>query len=62
MNTEYRDKLDAIKTRMLAGDITYDEAKRLAAPVLKAMNDKAKEVSKRYGMRHKPIGFASVMR
>lgn len=59
---ENREKLYGIRKQMLSGQITYDEAKEQAAPVIKAINDKAKEIAKRHGKRPQLVSFGAIMR
>lgn len=59
---EYREKIRQIKSRMLQGQITYEQAKAEAAPIIKEMNDKAKAIASKYGKRHTPLTFTYVMR
>lgn len=56
------DKLRAIRAQMLSGFLTYDEAKREAAPVIAEMNKRSKEIAAQHGVRFKPVSFAAVMR
>lgn len=57
-----REKLYGIRKQMLSGQITYDEAKELAAPVIEAINTKAKEIAKRHGKRPQLVSFGAIMR
>ena len=57
-----RNALADIRRRMQGGKITVEQAKVEAAPIIASMNEKAKSISKQYGMRHKPLTFAYLMR
>lgn len=59
---ENRDKLYGIRKQMLSGQITYDEAKEQAAPIIEAINTKAKEIAKRHGKRPQLVSFGAIMR
>lgn len=59
---ESRIKLDEIRHRLNRKELTYDEAKKEAAPHLKKLNEGMARVAKRYGKRHYKVGFTSVMR
>ena len=56
------EELSNIKTALLAGLITYDEAKLQAKPFIKIFNDISKEKAIKYGVRAKTISFAGFMR
>lgn len=57
-----RRMLSDIRRRMLAGTITYAEARAEAKPIIDEMNARAKELAKEYGVRFKPFSFAALMR
>lgn len=59
---ENRDKLYGIRKQMLSGQITYDEAKEQAAPIIEAINAKAKEIAKKHGKRPQLVSFGAIMR
>ena len=52
---EAREKLEEIKFKAYSGQISMEEAYRLAEEPLKIYNDKAKEVAKKYGVRAKVL-------
>lgn len=56
------DKLRAIKARMYSGEITYDEAKVLAKPILDEIDAASKVIAKKYGRRPTKASFAAFMR
>lgn len=57
-----REEIARIKNSMLAGEITYEEARIQAAPILERINEKSKELAKKYGRRHVAITFSEIMR
>lgn len=57
-----REQLQVIRRRMVQGEISYAEAKELAAPVIADINAKAKEIAKKYGKRPQLVSFAAIMR
>lgn len=62
MDYTHVNALNEIKYKLKIGVLDYDDAKARAKPHLEAMNDKAKEIAKRHGMRPKKITFAGFMR
>ena len=44
------------------GAIDYDKAKEMAQPHIDAINEKAKEIAKKYGVKPRLVGFHSFMR
>ena len=59
---KHTEEMNNIKMWLMTGAITYDKAKEMAAPHLAAMNEKAKEVAKKYGIKPRKITFAGFMR
>lgn len=57
-----REDLMQIKTALACGWISYDEAKIEAEPLLERLNDKAKEVAKKYKRNFYPFTFTEIMR
>jgi histidinol dehydrogenase len=57
-----RNALEEIKARMLAGEITPDEAKAEAQPIIDAINARGAEIAKEYGRKFKKLTFAYLMR
>jgi hypothetical protein len=47
---------------MLNHEITYDEAKKEAQPIIDAINAKNKEIAKKYNKRPSKLSFAAIMR
>lgn len=65
MQTQAVDNITAIndiRRRMASGVISYDQAKKEAAPVIERINAKAKEIAKRHGKRPQTVSFAAIMR
>jgi hypothetical protein len=59
---KHTEEMKNIKMWLMAGAITYDKAKEMAAPHLEAMNQKAQEIAKRYRVTPRMITFAAFMR
>ena len=59
---EYRAKLGQIKGKMLRGELTYDEAKKEAQPIIDEMNKLGREIAAKYGKRHTNFTFGYLMR
>ena len=47
---------------MLRGELTYDEAKKEAQPIIDEMNKIGREIAAKYGKRHSNFTFAYLMR
>lgn len=58
----YKQSLNDIKIKLHLGIIDYYEAKLEAEPIIAEMNEKGKEIAKKFGQRFKPFVFASLMR
>lgn len=54
--------MQTIRRRMMSGEISYEEAKAEARPLIDAINEQAKVIAKRHNMRPTKISFAAVMR
>ena len=59
---EHKQEMDNIKMWLHTGAISYDRAREMAKPHLEAMNEKAKEIAKRLGVKPRLINFSSFMR
>lgn len=57
-----RDKIESIRHRMNAGDLTYAEAQAEAKPIIDAMNERMAEISKEHGFKPKKLSFKYLMR
>lgn len=62
MNIKYRQLLNDIKFKMQVGLIDYYQAKAEAEPIIAEMNNKGKEIAKKFGQRFKPFTFAYLIR
>lgn len=62
METKYIEQIAQIKRLMERSEISYDEAKVLAAPVIEEINKKARVIAKKYNKRFTPFSFATLMR
>jgi len=52
-----------IKRRYVTGEISREEAKRLAQPILDGVNARTAEIAKRHGRKRYPaLGFIDAMR
>ena len=59
---EHKQEMDNIKMWLHTGAISYERAREMAKPHLDAMNEKAKEIAKRLGVKPRLINFSSFMR
>ena len=59
---ELYNKINEIRTKLNLGLLSYDEAKQAAKPIIDEMNEKAREVAKKYNQRHRNFTFISLMR
>jgi ribosomal protein S11 len=59
---KHTEEMNNIKMWLMTGAITYDKAKEMAAPHLEAMNKKAQEIAKKYGLKPRLITFSAFMR
>ena len=59
---DYYNKINQIRTQLNVGLITYDQAKKIAQPIIDEMNEKAREVAKKYNQKHHNFTFAAMMR
>lgn len=55
-------KIQNIRRRMLSHDITYDQAKAEAQPIIDDINTAAKRLAKRYNLPARKVSFAAMMR
>lgn len=62
MKKDYIVEYKKIKALYYAGVVSYDEAKRMAAPFIQEMNEKTAEIAKQYGRRPFRFNFAQLMR
>lgn len=59
---DYQNKINQIRGKMLRGELTYDEAKKEAQPIIDDMNKIGREIAAKYGKRHSNFTFAYLMR
>jgi hypothetical protein len=59
---ENQAKIAEVKRRMLAKELTYEEAKLEAQPTIDRINAKAAEIAKKYNKRAKKLNFSEIMR
>lgn len=57
-----RIEIAKIRTAMDLGQITYEEAKIKAAPIINEINARSKEIAKKYGKSHRNFTFEEIMR
>ena len=57
-----REAIADIKGRYLRGEITREQAKLEAAPILACINKRGKEISKKWGKSYTPQNFIGLMR
>jgi len=62
MNTTHIDELRNIDLWVKMGAIDYDKAKKMAQPHIDAINDKSKEIAKKYGVKPKLVAFHNFVR
>ena len=51
-----------VKDLLNSGRITYDEATEMVEPHLAGMNDRMKQIAKKFGRKHYPIGIRKFLR
>lgn len=56
------ESLNRIKAMTKIGKIGYDAGREFATPHLKIINDRGKEVSKKYNRTYYPLRFSKLMR
>jgi hypothetical protein len=62
MNTKYRQFFFDLRGRLLAGQISMEDAEREAAPTIAKMDASARMVAKKYGKRFAGFSFAALVR
>lgn len=64
MNTQLKpiDRAEEVRLLLLAGAITYDEAKTRVKPILAEMDVIARGIAKKFGKRHRPFSVISFFR
>ena len=56
------EKIYEIRARLKTGQISFDEAKVLALPLIKEMETKAEKVAKEFGKKPPKFSFIGLMR
>ena len=54
--------INRIKADLALGNISYEQAKLQAEPVIKRINDKARELAKKYNQRPRLVSFGAIFR
>lgn len=62
MTSNYREQIQEIRSKLLYGHITVDQAKELVDPLLAEMNKKGKEIAKKHGKKYTNLTFGYVIR
>lgn len=57
-----REAIAQIKTKMVLGQLTREQAKAQAKPIIDEMNERIIEIGKEYGVKPKLLSFISLMR
>lgn len=55
-------KIAIIRRRMISGELSYDQAKIAAKPVIDDINAAAKRLAKKYNLPARKLGFEELMR
>lgn len=55
-------KIQNIRCRMMSGEISYEQARREAEPVIANINSTAKRLAKKHNLRAKLLSFEELMR
>ncbi len=59
---QFREQIEAIRHRMLRGELSYEQAQVEAKPVIDDMNAKGKALAKKFGKRYTPLTFKYLFR
>lgn len=54
--------INDLRYRLLNGEITYEQARAEAQPIIDRMNARGAEIARESGMRFKPLNFSYLMR
>ena len=57
MNTVHIQELRNIDMWLKMGAINFDKAKEMAKPHIEAINEKSREIAKKYGVKPKLVSF-----
>lgn len=55
-------RIERIRLGLAMGEITYENAKKQAEPIIDAINAKGQKIAKKYGKTYKKITFSEIMR
>lgn len=61
-NKALKDKAYIAKFKLMHGEISYEEALEQVKPYIDAVNEKSKEIAKKYGMRPKLVNAKGYLR
>jgi hypothetical protein len=62
MNTIYQQFFFDLRGKLVTGQISYDEAKNIAKPILDEMNIKAKAIARKHGKTFSGFIFEKLIR
>jgi hypothetical protein len=62
MNLTHIQELANIDLWLKLGAIDYDKAKKMAQPHIDAINEKSREIAKKYGVKPQLVGFHNFVR
>lgn len=54
--------IESVRVALNTGQITYEQARKKAKPVIDSINEKSKELAKKYGVRPQLVSFEGLMR
>lgn len=58
----HKEKLEQIKYRLFSNQITYQQAKADAKPIIDEMNSIGREIAARHGRKFRGFSFAAIIR
>jgi hypothetical protein len=59
---ENQARIQAIRRRLLSGELSYFQAKVEAEPIIAEINNTAKRLAKKYNLPASKVSFAGIMR
>ncbi|EKR91063.1 hypothetical protein [Leptospira santarosai] len=59
---ESRYQIQIIRLQLLSKEISYEQARELATPHLKNLNEIGRRIATKYNRRHHPLTFTGMMR
>lgn len=57
-----RESIARIRSALNMGQITFDEARKMAEPIVASINERSREIAKKYGAKPQLVDFHSLMR